>query len=158
MLSIGPSGKQAPQAGFKAWRGPASALGPRRALYCFSAHGSIGGSSASLANTRGRANPAAARQAGSPQMVGASSGLMRTSQSAVKSGMVFPAPGGAGFWANILGEKAITATTTMIEPIKRFRIGKSLLVSVLTASDAVWNLASETHKPRLKMIPGRSKD
>src|SRR3989442_5669583 len=97
MLSVGPSGRQPPQEGFKAWRGAASGFsaGARRALYCSSAHGSIGGSSASLLNTRGWANPAAARQAGSPQMGGAPGGLMGTSQSPVQSRMAFLAPGPA---------------------------------------------------------------
>src|SRR5881296_300506 len=159
MLSVGPSGRQPPQEGFKAWRGKASGFAAgATALYCSAAHGSIGGSSASLVNTRGWANPAAARQAGSPQMVGAPSGLMRTSQSPVKSGLAFPAPGPAGVWASIPGEKAITATTTMIEPIKRFRIGKSLLLSISQLQMQFGISPLETHKPRLKMSPSRSKD
>src|SRR6266581_4718851 len=56
------------------------------------------------------------------------------------------------------GEKAISATTTMIEPIKRFRIGKSLLLSISQLQMQFGISPLETHKPRLKMSPSRSKD
>src|SRR5437870_520181 len=46
----------------------------------------------------------------------------------------------------------------MIEPIKRFRIGKSLLLSISQLQMQFGISPLETHKPRLKMSPSRSKD
>src|SRR5438445_5304226 len=46
----------------------------------------------------------------------------------------------------------------MIEPIKRFRIGKSLLLSISQLQMQIGISPPETHKPRLKMSSSRSRD
>ena len=46
----------------------------------------------------------------------------------------------------------------MIEPIKRFRIGKSLLLSISQLQMQFGISPPETHKPRLKMSSSRSRE